>query len=86
MFPKKTKVNQWRNTSTVTNWFKNPADKQKWKFIKFDITELYLSLSEDLLNKLFTTIAENVISAIKLACKSVKMEHGLREMTMSYLT
>ena len=71
MFPKKTKVNQWRNTSTVTNWFKNPADKQKWKFIKFDITELYLSLSEDLLNKLFTTIAENVISAIKLACKSL---------------
>ena len=39
---KKTKVNQWRNTSTVIDWFKNLADKQKRKFIKFDIAEFYL--------------------------------------------
>ena len=72
---KKTKVNQWRNTSTVIDWFKNLTDKQKRKFIKFDIGEFYPSISEDLLNesidyaKLFTTIGENVINAIKLARK-----------------
>ena len=48
------KVNQWSNTSTVIDWFKNLADKQKRKFIKFDITEFYPSISEDLLNKLIT--------------------------------
>ena len=72
---KKTKVNQWRNTSTVIDWFKNLVDKQKRKFIKFDIAEFYPSILEDLLNKsinyakLFTTIEENVISAIKHARK-----------------
>ena len=74
---KKTKVNQWRNTSTVTDWFKNLADKQKRKFIKFVMAEFYPSISEDLLNKSidyaksFTTIGENVINAIKLARKSL---------------
>ena len=74
---KKTKVNQWRNTSTVIDWFKNLTDKQKWKFIKFDIAEFYPPISEDLLNKSidyaksFTTIGENVINAIKLARKSL---------------
>ena len=48
---KKKKVNQWRNTLTVIDWFKNLADKQKRKFIKFDIAEFYPSISEDLLKK-----------------------------------
>ena len=52
MFPKKVKVKQWRNTSMITDWFKNIADKQKWKFIKFDTAEFYPSISEDLLNRL----------------------------------
>ena len=74
---KKTKVNQWRNTSTVIDWFKNLADKQKQKFIKFGIADFYPSISEDLLTKSisyaksFTTIEENVIRAIKLARKSL---------------
>ena len=58
-------------------WFKNLADKQKRKFIELDMAEFYSSISEDLLDKsinyakLFTTIKENVISAIKLAHKSL---------------
>ena len=61
----------------VIDWFKNLADKQKWNFIKFDVAEFYPSISWDLLNKLinyaksFTTIEENVISAIKLMRKSL---------------
>ena len=75
--PKKTKVNQWRNTSTVSDWFKNLVNKQKRKFIKFEIAEFYPSISQDLLNKSincaksFTTIKENGISATKLARKSL---------------
>ena len=74
---KKTKLNQWRNTSTAIDWFKNFADKQKRKFIKFDIAEFYPSISEDLFSKSidyaksFNTIGENVINAIKLARKSL---------------
>ena len=30
---RKTEVNQWRNTATVINWFKNILDKHKRKFI-----------------------------------------------------
>ena len=75
MFPKKKRVNQWRNTSTIIDWLKNLTDKQKQKFIKFDIAEFYSFISEDLLKKSinyaksFTTIEENDISAIKLARK-----------------
>ena len=43
---RKTEVNQWRNTATVINWFKNLSDKHKRKFIKFDIAEFYPSISE----------------------------------------
>ena len=74
---KKKRVNQWRNTSTIIDWLKNLTDKQKQKFIKFDIAEFYSFISEDLLKKSinyaksFTTIEENDISAIKLARKSL---------------
>ena len=93
--PKKTKVNQWRNTSTVIDWFKNLVDKQKPKFIKFEIAEFYPSVSQDLLKKSincaksFTTIEENGINAAKLAHKSLifsKMEHELRKVVMSNWT
>ena len=36
----------------VIEWFKNLAEKQKRKFIKFDMAEFYPSNSEDLLTKL----------------------------------
>ena len=74
---RKTEVNQWRNTATVINWFKNLSDKHKRKFIKFDIAEFYPSISENLLNKSiayaksFTKIEDNAINAIKLARKSL---------------
>ena len=34
-----TKVNQWKNTSTVINWFKGIPNKGNSRFIKFDIAE-----------------------------------------------
>ena len=43
-------VNQWRKTFTVIDWFKNVGNKNKRKFIKFYIAELYPSISEELLD------------------------------------
>lgn len=33
------KYNQWKNTSTVTEWFKYIPNKRNCRFIKFDIFE-----------------------------------------------
>ena len=44
-------VNQWKNTNTVINWFKNIKRKEACSFIKFDIVEFYPSISENLLMK-----------------------------------
>ena len=43
-----TKFNQWRNISTVVKWFQNITKKNDCRFIKFDISELYPSISEEL--------------------------------------
>ena len=74
---RKTEVNQWRNTTTVVNCFKNLQDKHKRRFIKFEIAEFYPSISENFLSKSiayaksFTKIEDNAINAIKLAKNSL---------------
>ena len=92
---RKTEVNQWHDTATVINWFKNLSDKHKRKFIKFDIAEFYPSISETFLNKFiayaksFTKIEDNAIKAIKLARKSLRFnkdETWSRKETIHYLT
>ena len=45
---------QWKNTSAVISWFDSIKDKNKCKFIKFDVVKFYPSISEDLLNKSLT--------------------------------
>ena len=44
------KLNQWDNTTTVINWFKNIQDKNKYKFMIFDIKDFYPSISKKLLD------------------------------------
>ena len=46
-----TKINQWKNTSSVIKWFNSIDDRDKHNFICFDIVEFYPSISQDLLNK-----------------------------------
>ena len=46
----KLQYNHWRNTSTVIEWFKAIKNKAKFRFIKFDITEFYPSISIELLD------------------------------------
>ena len=61
--------NQWRNTPQVISWFKNLKDKENQRFIKFDITDFYPLISEDILSgaisyaKTMITIENKVIDA-----------------------
>ena len=74
---KATNFNQWRNTSTVINWFKEIPDKQRHRFVKFDICDFYPSISEDLVDKaiafarLHTDVSEEEVRVIKHARKSL---------------
>ena len=77
MVAEKSGVNQWRNTSTVIKWFENLQNKQKRRFIKFDITDFYPSITEHLLErsieyaKSFATIEHKTLEAILLPRKSL---------------
>ncbi len=46
-----TKVNQWKNTQSVIEWFKSIPNKSNQTFICFDIIDFYPSISEDLLKQ-----------------------------------
>ena len=48
---KQLKVNQWKNTQNVIEWFMNIEEKSKYKLIVFDIKDFYLSIKETLLIK-----------------------------------
>ena len=77
-----TNLNQWRNTTTVIDWFKRIPDKKKCKFIKFDIVDFYPSINEDLLGKALTfasniqPICNDELKIIKHARKSLLFKHG----------
>ena len=57
---KKLKVNQWKNTQNVIEWFKNIPDKHLYKFIMFDIKDFYPSITQELLNKAIKFAEEHI--------------------------
>ena len=46
-----TKLNQWRNTDVVIEWFKSIENKGETSCIIFDIGSFYPSISPELSNK-----------------------------------
>ena len=54
------KVNQWKDTREVIEWFKNIKNKQKHKFIVFDIKDFYPTITKDLLTKCLKFAEEKV--------------------------
>ena len=74
---KSSNYNQWRNTSTVINWFKDIPEKQRHRFIKFDICDFYPSISEELVDKaiafaiLHTDVSEEEVRVAKHARQSL---------------
>ena len=55
-----TKVNQWRNSYEVIEWFKNIRNNSNASFFVFEIESFYLSISLKLL--------DNAISFSKTIC------------------
>ena len=56
-----TNVKQWKNMSSVLQWYKNLPNKRDSAFISFDVVEFYLSITEDLL-KCALDFASNYIT------------------------
>ena len=54
------KVNQWKDTREVIEWFKSITNKQKHKFIVFDIKDFYPTITKDLLTKCLKFAEEKV--------------------------
>ena len=69
--------NQWKNSQTVIEWFKNINEKSNHTFVSFDIVEFYPSITEELLDRVIewaksiTRISNEYISIIKHARKSL---------------
>ena len=47
----KCKLNQWKNTKDVINWFSQLRQKNNLTFLTFDIFDFYPSISDELLDK-----------------------------------
>ena len=54
------KVNRWKDTREVIEWFKNITNKQKHKFIVFEIKDFYPTITKDLLTKCLKFVEEKV--------------------------
>ena len=73
----KIKVNEWKNTESVINWFKNIPNKHLYKFLMFDIKDFYPSIKGKLLceairfAKHYISIASKDIDTIFHARKSL---------------
>ena len=69
--------NQWKNSTSVIEWFKSIENKQHHSFICFDIVEFYPSISQDLLNKAldFASAYDNIQSSY------TGKKHGKRKAT-----
>ena len=71
------KLNQWKNTQSVINWFNNIKNKQKHSFIKFDVKNFYPSISRNTLlealalAKNYCAISKDEIETVVHCCKSV---------------
>ena len=57
---KNSKLNQWKNTNNVINWFENSKFNASYCFIKFDIVKFYPSITKKTLIKAFE-FAENFL-------------------------
>ena len=61
-------LNQWKSTSNVIEWFTKIEEKNKHKFMMFDVKDFYPSISEKLL-----------VNAIKFAEKTLSLDQKDKE-------
>lgn len=73
----KLKVNQWKNTKHVIEWFESIESKNECEFVQLDIKEFYPSISEETFNsalnfaKSFTTFSTDDLNLISHCRKSL---------------
>ena len=80
------KVNQWKNTSSVLQWFDRLANKSELAFICFDVVEFYPSISEALLIRALDLANEKRSSIPSARYCSAKANHGKRKIQHQTLT
>ena len=61
----KLNINQWRDTSQVTDWFKKLEYKSKNKFIQLDIKKYYPSITEETLGKAISCTSNNTTASLQ---------------------
>ena len=72
-----TNLNQWKNSTSVTEWYKTIPNKDQYWFIIFDIENFYPSISLELFNealnfaKTLTDISETDVSIMMQACNTL---------------
>ena len=75
------KLNQWRNSSSVIEWFNKIDNKGKCRFLKFDIADFYPSISEKLLENALSfartaiDVPDSTVNIINLARKSLVFDN-----------
>ena len=75
-----TKINQWKNTSSVITWFEKITHKQTSSFICFDVENVYPSISNNLFKETikfprqFIHISDDDLSIIMQARKTLLIE------------
>ena len=76
-----TKLNKWKNTDIVIEWFKRIENKGETSFIIFDIESFYPSISPELFNKSIDfaksihNISDNDLNKIMNARKTLLFHH-----------
>ena len=78
----RTRVNQWKNTHSVIEWFKLIRGKRRCTFMQFDIENFYPSISPDLFDKAiefakqYVDIPDLHLDVIKQARATLLFHHG----------
>ena len=73
---------QWRNTSSVIQWFKALTDKTHLQFLQLDIQDFYASITEKLFDQAIgwaentCYIPDTTINTIKNSCQSILFSQG----------
>lgn len=73
---------QWRNTSSVIQWFQSLNDKTNLQFIQLDIQDFYASITETLFDQAISWAAttcyipNTTIKTIKNSCQSILYNQG----------
>ena len=75
-------MNQWKNTTTVIDWFKAIESKHEYKFMVFDIEQFYPSIKESVLLKALefakkhTKVLKKDIDTIRHSRRSLLFNQG----------